>query len=127
MVERAPNTAVVAVTFEPDSVAGAAKIFGSIGGGTDCASPALWLGKQKEDYDVLVIFSDNESWAGTRSAAKAIEDYRKERNPELLASCVSTAVNGTKLTEPTDPRSLDIVGFDADTPSLVTDFIKGDV
>lgn len=33
-------------------------------GGTDCSQPMLWAAKENKEFDVFMVFTDNETWAG---------------------------------------------------------------
>lgn len=95
-------------------------------GGTDCALPMLYASKQSLDVDAFVIFTDSETWAGEIHPSQALRDFRQKRNKPHAASVVvgMTASNFT-IADPTDPRSLDVVGFDLATPQAISEFIGG--
>ena len=91
-------------------------------GGTDCAAPILWAMKEKKRFEVFVIYTDNETWAGKISPYKALQEYR--RVMAVPARLVVVAMDGTDFTiaNPEDPGMMDIVGCDTATPRLISDF-----
>jgi len=91
-------------------------------GGTDCALPMIWALKHRVPIDVFAIFTDNETWAGGKHPTQALSDYRlKMGRPAKL---VVVAMTGDKfsIADPNDAGQLDVVGFDAATPSLISSF-----
>lgn len=34
-------------------------------GSTDCALPMIWALEKKEEFDVFIVITDNETWAGS--------------------------------------------------------------
>jgi len=94
-------------------------------GGTDCALPAIWAAKNNINVDAFVILSDNESWAGTTHVFQAMEQYRKKMNkPNAKLVSVAMACNDSKLTDPNDKNSIDIVGFDSSAAQFIAEFIR---
>ena len=94
-------------------------------GGTDCALPMLYASEKKLDIDGFVIYTDNETWAGSVHPHQALVQYRRETGiPAKLAVVGMTATRFT-IADPQDPGELDVVGFDTDTPNLIAGFISG--
>jgi 60 kDa SS-A/Ro ribonucleoprotein len=92
--------------------------------GTDCALPMLYATKNKIKVDTFVIYTDNETWAGTIHPHQALQEYRRKTGiPARLVVVGMTATEFT-IADPTDPGMLDIVGFDAAVPSLITEFAR---
>lgn len=94
-------------------------------GGTDCALPMLWAYEGKRVYDAFVIYTDNETWAGSVQPMDALRAYRKDINPEARLIVVGMTSTGFTIADPADAGSLDVVGFDASAPSLISNFIAG--
>jgi 60 kDa SS-A/Ro ribonucleoprotein len=46
-------------------------------GGTDCALPMEYARKKKLEVDVFVVYTDNETWAGSIHPAQALNEYRQ--------------------------------------------------
>jgi 60 kDa SS-A/Ro ribonucleoprotein len=95
-------------------------------GGTDCAQPMIHAASAKLDADAFIVITDNETWAGSMQPIQALKQYRNQRNKKDAALIVMGMVsNGFTIADPQDPFNLDVVGFDANVPVLVTDFIRG--
>ena len=87
-------------------------------GGTDLALPVTWALSQKEEYDLVMILSDNETWAGTRHLQDAWKEYRK-LHPQAKLVIASTAANQHTVGDPSDSSVLQTVGFDANLLEIV--------
>jgi len=92
-------------------------------GGTDCALPALWAAGKNKDFDAIFVYTDNETWAGTIQPSEAMERYRNKVGHDVKLVVVGMASNGFTIADPKDKSSLDCVGFDANAPSIMSDFI----
>jgi 60 kDa SS-A/Ro ribonucleoprotein len=96
------------------------------GGGTDCAQPMIYADKHKMDIDAFVTITDNETWAGSIHASQALKNYRRNHNkPEARQIVMGMTATPFTIADPQDAYSLDIVGFDSNVPSLISDFIRG--
>lgn len=92
-------------------------------GTTDCAQPMVFALANKLECDSFEVYTDNETWAGRIHPHHALAEYRtKMAIPAKLVVNGMTATNFT-IADPSDAGSLDVVGFDASTPSMVSDFI----
>jgi 60 kDa SS-A/Ro ribonucleoprotein len=96
-------------------------------GGTDCALPMVWALKNGVEFDTFVILTDNETWYGSIHPYQALREYRKTMNPTARLVVVSMTGTQNSITEPADPLSLDISGFDSAVPQLIADFSRGDL
>lgn len=94
-------------------------------GGTDCALPILWAHANKRSYDAFVVYTDNETWAGKVQPMEALRQYRKDVNPRARLIVVGMTSTAFTIADPQDTGSLDVVGFDASAPSLISNFIAG--
>lgn len=94
-------------------------------GGTDCALPALWARQQDEGFDSIVIYTDNETWAGSTHPHQAISEYRRACGLPVRQIVVGLTATNFTIADPSDPLSLDIAGFDSAVPSLIADFGAG--
>jgi 60 kDa SS-A/Ro ribonucleoprotein len=94
-------------------------------GGTDCALPILWAGAQKKVYDAFVVYTDNETWAGKVQPMEALRAYRKKFNPEARLVVVGMTATNFTIADPEDSGSLDITGFDASAPAVISNFVAG--
>jgi 60 kDa SS-A/Ro ribonucleoprotein len=94
-------------------------------GGTDCALPMLWAQDQGRSYDAFVVYTDSETWAGKGQPMDALREYRRKVNPEARLIVVGMTSTGFTIADPQDRGSLDVVGFDASAPRIISDFIAG--
>jgi 60 kDa SS-A/Ro ribonucleoprotein len=95
-------------------------------GGTDCALPILHAGQAGYEVDSFLTITDNETWAGAIQPIQALKNYRKARGKQDV-SLIAMGMTATQysIADPADAYNLNVVGFDANVPLLVTDFIRG--
>lgn len=93
-------------------------------GGTDCALPMLWAQKHRVDVDTFVIYTDNETWAGSVHPAQALRAYREARGIPAKLIVVGMTSTGFSIADPDDAGMLDVVGFDTSTPPVIADFAR---
>ena len=91
-------------------------------GGTDCALPMVEALKHRWAVDVFVVFTDSETWAGDIHPAQALRAYRERTGIAAKLVVVAMASNGFTIADPDDAGMLDVVGFDAATPRVISDF-----
>jgi 60 kDa SS-A/Ro ribonucleoprotein len=72
--------------------------------------------------DTFVIYTDNETWAGSIHPAQALVQYRERMGIAAKLIVVAMASNGFTIANPDDAGMLDVVGFDTATPGVVADF-----
>lgn len=94
-------------------------------GGTDCALPMIWALKKGIEIDTFVIYTDNDTWAGGIHPFEALKQYRKETGIDAKLVVCATVPLGFSIADPSDAGMLDIVGFDANVPELISNFAKG--
>ena len=92
-------------------------------GGTDCALPALWAAAKNKDFDAIYVYTDNETWAGDIQPSEAMDRYRNQVGHDVKLIVVGMASNGFTIADPKDRSSLDVVGFDANAPAIMSDFV----
>ncbi len=93
-------------------------------GATDCALPMVEAAKRGWQVDVFVVYTDNETWAGTIHPAQALRRYRERTGIPAKLVVVGMASNGFTIADPEDAGMLDVVGFDAAAPQLIADFAR---
>lgn len=93
-------------------------------GRTDCALPVLDALKRQIFVDVFVVITDNETWAGKIHPSQALKEYRARFNPLAKMIVIGMTSNGFTIADPSDPLSLDVVGFDTSTPSVIAEFCR---
>ena len=94
-------------------------------GGTDCALPILWAQENNVDVDVIVIYTDNETWYGNIHPARALQQYRQQVGKDVKFIVVGMLANEFSIADPNDPGMLDVVGFDPAAPQIMADFALG--
>jgi 60 kDa SS-A/Ro ribonucleoprotein len=93
-------------------------------GGTDCALPMLEAERNRWMVDVFVVYTDNETWAGSIHPSQALRRYRERTGIPAKLVVVGMASNGFSIADPEDVGMLDVVGFDAAAPQLIADFAR---
>jgi 60 kDa SS-A/Ro ribonucleoprotein len=93
-------------------------------GGTDCALPMIWAQKHRVDVDTFVVYTDNETWAGSVHPAQALRAYREARGIPAKLVVVGMTSSGFSIADPNDAGMLDVVGFDTSTPPVIADFAR---
>jgi 60 kDa SS-A/Ro ribonucleoprotein len=100
------------------------KIESMANGGTDCAQPILWAIKNKIAADVIVVYTDSETWRGTIHPQEVMKEYRKKMGIPTKLIVVAMASNRFSVAKSDDPLTLNIVGFDVNTPALIEEFVN---
>ncbi len=102
-------------------------------GSTDCSLPiekAILDFKKSGGttglWDVFMIYTDNETYAGKRHPSVALKEYRELTGIPAKMVVVATTPNASSIADPTDAGMLDIVGFDTNAPEIVMNFIRGE-
>jgi 60 kDa SS-A/Ro ribonucleoprotein len=96
------------------------------GGGTDCALPMIYAAKSRLQVNGFIVLTDNETWAGGIHPQQALRDYRSQFVGDAREIVVGMASGDFTIADPSDPFALDVVGFDANVPSVMADFIRGE-
>jgi 60 kDa SS-A/Ro ribonucleoprotein len=94
-------------------------------GGTDCALPMVYATEQQLSVDTFVVYTDNETWAGAVHPHQALAEYRRRSGIDAKLVVVGMTATEFSIADPTDPGMLDVVGFDASVPTLITEFARG--
>ncbi|CAD7691060.1 unnamed protein product [Nyctereutes procyonoides] len=91
-------------------------------GGTDCSLPMIWAQKTNTAADVFIVFTDNETFAGSIRPAVALKEYGKKMDiPAKLIVCGMTS-NGFTIADPDDRGMLDMCGFDTGALDVIRNF-----
>ena len=99
------------------------------GGGTACSAPLAMLNREKADVDLVVIVSDNESWAddnqgwGSTTSLMKEWDILKRRCPEAKLICLDIQPY-TKAQARNRHDILNIGGFSDQVFSLIGSFAE---
>jgi 60 kDa SS-A/Ro ribonucleoprotein len=93
-------------------------------GGTDCALPMLYATAQKLEVDAFCVYTDNETWAGNIHPHQALEEYRQKMGIAAKLIVVGMTATEFSIANPGDAGMLDVVGFDAAAPAVMSNFIR---
>lgn len=96
-------------------------------GATDCSLPFQWALKEHMDVQAFITMTDCETNHGHMHPSQALTEYRNKSGNAARSVVVGMTSGGFTIADPNDSGSIDVVGFDASTPSLVSDFCRGDV
>ncbi len=97
-------------------------------GGTDCALPMQHALKNGLKVDTFIVYTDSETWSGrTQHPFQALQEYRKKTGIPAKLIVVAFTSTGFSIADPSDPGMLDVVGFDANAPLIMAEFIKSSI
>jgi 60 kDa SS-A/Ro ribonucleoprotein len=96
-------------------------------GATDCALPMLYATAKGLEFDAFVVITDNETWHGNTHPAVALQDYRNKYVADARQVVIGMTATDFTIADPTDPLTLDVVGFDSATPQIISEFIAGTI
>jgi 60 kDa SS-A/Ro ribonucleoprotein len=96
-------------------------------GGTDCALPMVWALRNRVEVDTFQVYTDNETWHGAIHPHQALREYREKMGIDARLVVVAMTAGGATIADPSDPRQLDVSGFDSAVPNLLSDFSRGDI
>ena len=83
--------------------------------------------RNKWKIDSFEIFTDNEVNQG-KHASPMLKEYRKNMGvPHAKMVMVGMAVNDFTMADPKDHGMMDVVGFDANAPRFINEFIQGSI
>lgn len=94
-------------------------------GGTDCALPMIWAKQNRVPVDIFVVYTDNETWYGGIHPFQALKDYRNAMGIDAKMIVVAFTATDFTIADPNDAGMMDVVGFDASAPSLMSQFAGG--
>jgi 60 kDa SS-A/Ro ribonucleoprotein len=98
------------------------------GGGTNCSAPLQWLNRHREQADLVLLVSDNESWvdSGRRASSAVMHEWAKfrRRNPAARLVCLDIQPYATTQA-PEREDILNIGGFSDAVFTLIEQFARG--
>lgn len=94
------------------------------GGGTDTSIPPMFAKEKNLPIDVFVVYTDNETWAGTAHTSERLRDYRQHSGRPAKLATVAMTSTGFTIADPKDPGMMDFVGFDLNTPAAIAAFSR---
>jgi len=94
-------------------------------GSTDCSVPMNYACDRKIPVDTFCVYTDNETWVGNRNHPfQALEKYRNKMGIDAKLVVIGMTATDVTIANPNDAGMLDVVGFDASTPRVISDFAK---
>lgn len=96
------------------------------GGGTNLELPYGFLRVNDYNVDGIVLFTDSETWAGSRHAVTTLGEYRRRITHDVRNAVVSMTATGHSVGDPQDPLTLQVVGLDASLPNTLSAFMRGE-
>lgn len=96
-------------------------------GATDVAQPMLYALEHGLKVDAFVVYTDNETWTGAVHPVEALRRYRQVAGIVAKLVVVGLTSTGFTIADPNDSGMLDVVGFDAAAPQLISRFMSGEV
>ena len=94
------------------------------GGGTDLSLPFSWARQQQLDVDGIVVFTDNETWAGRAHPSQTLTAFRHSVNGNARVVVAAMTAAGYSIGDPADGGVLNVAGLDASLPLVVNGFIR---
>ena len=94
-------------------------------GRTDCAQPMIYALRNKIPVDVFVVYTDNETWCGAVHPVQALREYRQRMGIDAKLIVVGMTATDFSIADRDDSGMLDVVGFDANAPAVMRDFVVG--
>jgi 60 kDa SS-A/Ro ribonucleoprotein len=94
-------------------------------GSTDCAQPMLYAQHHGLEIDAFAVYTDSETWHGKVHPKQALAAYRQKTGKPAKQVVVGMTATQVTIADPKDPLSLDVVGFDLNTPTAISEFVRG--
>jgi 60 kDa SS-A/Ro ribonucleoprotein len=91
-------------------------------GGTDCALPMVYAKHNKLNVDNFLVYTDNETWAGSIEPYVALRQYRQASGKDSNLVVVAGTSTGFSIADPDDAGMLDIAGFSSAVPQVISYF-----
>jgi 60 kDa SS-A/Ro ribonucleoprotein len=94
-------------------------------GSTDCSLPMIYASQHDLEVDAFIVITDNETYAGRQHPSQALQNYRRKTGIDSKLIVIATSATQFSIADPKDNGMLDMVGFDAAAPNIISDFIRG--
>jgi 60 kDa SS-A/Ro ribonucleoprotein len=95
---------------------------------TDCSLPFIWARKNRiRGIGNFAVYTDAETYAGSSHPNVELQAYRNFAGTDARSVVCATASTGFTIADPQDPGMLDVAGFGADTPQIISAFARGEV
>lgn len=94
-------------------------------GGTDVGCVFQWGIDNHRKYDAVIVFTDQQTWAGGDHVYKTVQQYRQRVNADAKVVVCAMEANEIRLADPDDTLTLEIAGLDSSVPRLIEAFLQG--
>lgn len=95
-------------------------------GGTDCSLPMRYALQEGLEVETFVVYTDSETWAGRYAHPhQALREYREKTGIDAKMVVAGMTATDASIADPEDPGMLDIAGFDASVPNVISQFSRG--
>jgi 60 kDa SS-A/Ro ribonucleoprotein len=84
----------------------------------------IYAKENKLEVDAFVVYTDNETWCGGIHPVQALNNYRQASGIDAKLIVVGMTATQFSIADPNDPGMLDLVGFDASCPAIMSDFVR---
>ena len=92
-------------------------------GSTNLNAPLEWLAKNPSvDPELIITMTDNETWSGKGHYVEGLTKLRKKVSHPIAASIAAVTATKSTVADPSDPHSLEVVGFDPTVPEALAAF-----
>ena len=88
----------------------------------------LWAAENNLKFDVFIVYTDNDTWAGNVHPFEALKRYREQsgiKDAKLIV--MGMQANKFTIADPSDKGMLDVVGLDSAVPQIVHEFVTGQI
>jgi 60 kDa SS-A/Ro ribonucleoprotein len=91
---------------------------------TNCGAPMQWALNEKIPVDVFSQYTDGQTNMGTQHPFEALNSYRQGMGIDALMTVALMSADDDTITDPNDPKCMNIVGFDSGCPRLISEFVR---
>ncbi len=93
--------------------------------GTDTSVPIQYVLNNNMDVDAVISYTDNNTWAGRGHHSEYLKRYERKVGHPVRFVNVAMEANASTDIDPTNPNAMELTGFDADTPAMISEFVSG--
>jgi 60 kDa SS-A/Ro ribonucleoprotein len=88
--------------------------------------PSLLIKTANSSTEAFLVVTDNEVNSGTHPALE-LKNHRQRTGHDAKLVVMGMSATDFTIANPNDPGMMDVVGFDASAPKVVSDFISGKI
>lgn len=92
-------------------------------GNTDCSLPIQYALDKKQEVDLFLVITDNETNCNKVPPKELLAKYRKEVFPHAKMVVLSTASTDVSIADPNASYMLDVAGFDPSVFQVIRQFV----